>query len=191
MQRTISMLALGMLVVATAFAVGWTVPRSPDRPAPLSISPPSGTAFTYQGLLKDAGGPLDVTCDFIFELYDESVSGSRIGPIVDRDAISLDDGLFTTLLDFGGGAFDGSDRYMDIAVRCPTEQGQFSTLSPRQLITPAPQAMFASVAGSTTWGGLTGIPSGIADGDDDTQLSEAQVETFVKNGGLDFMRTQR
>ena len=174
MQKTLTTLALGLLVIGMAFAVGWTVPRSPAVPAPLSVGVPSGTAFTYQGLLRDSSGPLDVNCDFVFKLYDEAVDGTRIGPIVDRGAVNLDDGLFTTLLDFGGSTFDGSERYMDIAVRCPTaEQGPFSTLSPRQLITPAPQAMFSSVAGSSPWSGLTGVPSDLADGDDDTTFDGA------------------
>ena len=36
------------------------------------------------------------------------------------------------------------------------------------------------------WSDVTGIPSDIADGDNDTQLSEAQVETFVTNGSIDL-----
>ena len=36
------------------------------------------------------------------------------------------------------------------------------------------------------WNNLTSIPSDIADGDDNTQLSESDVETYITNGALDF-----
>ena len=34
---------------------------------------------------------------------------------------------------------------------------------------------------TTTWSNITGIPADIADGDDDTQLTESQVDAFVAN----------
>ena len=36
------------------------------------------------------------------------------------------------------------------------------------------------------WNNLTSIPSDIADGDDNTQLSESDVETYITNDSLDF-----
>ena len=36
------------------------------------------------------------------------------------------------------------------------------------------------------WSNIQGIPSDIADGDQDTQLTESQVEDYVENGALNF-----
>ncbi len=43
-------------------------------------------------------------------------------------------------------------------------------------------------SGGVSWSGITDIPADIADGDDDTdtQLSEAQVESYVINGAIDL-----
>jgi trimeric autotransporter adhesin len=52
-------------------------------------------------------------------------------------------GLFTVTLDFGSGVFDGSARWLDIAVR--TNGGTtFTALAPRQALTPTPYALHAA-----------------------------------------------
>ena len=54
-------------------------------------------------------------------------------------------GLFTVALNFGAGAFPGAERWLEIQVR--TDLGAFSTLTPRQAVTPAPYAMFGTFDG--------------------------------------------
>src|SRR5690606_2470188 len=44
-------------------------------------------------------------------------------------------------LDFGGAALTGDARWLQIAVRCPTGDGDYATLVPRQALTPAPYAL--------------------------------------------------
>jgi hypothetical protein len=44
----------------------------------------------------------------------------------------------------------------------------------------------AAIAWSGDWADLTGVPADIADGDDNTQLDEAEVEDFVTNDALDL-----
>ena len=39
---------------------------------------------------------------------------------------------------------------------------------------------------AVNWADITGIPADIADGDNDTQLSEAQVENYVTNGSINL-----
>lgn len=39
---------------------------------------------------------------------------------------------------------------------------------------------------ATSWSDITGVPSDIADGDNDTQLSESQVEGFITNSAIDL-----
>jgi hypothetical protein len=50
-------------------------------------------------------------------------------------------GLFTVVIDFGGGAFNGAARWLEIGVRCPAGSGSYTTLSPRQALRAAPYAL--------------------------------------------------
>ncbi|MFQ5666133.1 MAG: hypothetical protein ACE5I7_06830, partial [Candidatus Binatia bacterium] len=140
------------------------------------------TAFTYQGDLQESGSPADGTCDFEFRLFDALTNGTQIGSTQQDNNQSVTDGLFTVQLDFGGTAFDGADRWLQIAVRCPVGSGGFTTLSPRQKLTATPYALHAAAAGSAAWSGLTGVPAGFADSvDDDTTYSAGSGLTLSGN----------
>jgi hypothetical protein len=134
---------------------------------------PLGMAFTYQGWLEDTNGPVDDECDFEFKLFGSPGDSDQQGPTLPRDNVLVDDGYFTVAdLDFGVTVFQGEARWLEIAVRCPSDSGTFETLSPRQPLTALPYAMYAPTAGSVPWNGLTGVPASIADGvDDDTTYS--------------------
>ncbi|MCH8147089.1 MAG: collagen-like protein [Planctomycetes bacterium] len=99
------------------------------------------SAFTYQGQLKRGGVPLNATADFEFTLLDGS--SNPVGPVVPASDVPVVDGLFDVKLDFGVGALNGEDRFLQIAVRLPAGVGAFETLSPVQPITPAPYAAYA------------------------------------------------
>lgn len=100
-----------------------------------------GTAITYQGQLKNAGGPVNGACDLQFSLWDSlSNATGQIGATLTKPNVALTDGLFTVQLDIGAGAFPGDARWLQIAVSCPTG-GSFVTLAPRQPLTPAPYAL--------------------------------------------------
>ncbi len=110
------------------------------------------TAFTYQGVLKNAGTPLNGTVDLRFTLWDAAAGGNQIGVALAVNAASLTDGLITTSLDFGVSAFGGSQRFLQIEVDTTPGGGvgPFVTLTPRQPLTAVPYAMFA-LAGSGQW----------------------------------------
>jgi hypothetical protein len=113
---------------------------------------PVGTAFTYQGQLKQAGIPLDGTADFQFSLWDDLTGGSQVGSTLAADAVDVEHGLFTVWLDFGATPFIGDARWLQIAVRSPAGGGTFTTLSPRQELTPAPFALYAlNGGGDSLW----------------------------------------
>lgn len=120
--------------------------------------PPLSTSITYQGQLKSAGVPFTGLADVRVELWDDLVGGGREAGPVDFSDVDIDSGLFTITIDFGPGAFDGEARWLEIAVRIPPGSGEYTTLSPRQAVTPAPYALYA--AASTPVGAAGGDLSG-------------------------------
>ena len=104
-----------------------------------------GTAFTYQGRLSDTAGPADGLYDFRFKLYDnpDLVFAAQQGAAIDVNDLDVIDGYFTVELDFGSDVFDGSARWLEIAVQ-PGETNDpnaFMALSPRQEVTAAPYSL--------------------------------------------------
>lgn len=113
---------------------------------------PLGTAFTYQGRLNDGGGPASGSYDVQFKLFDAASGGSQVGSTVTLTSVAVANGLFTVGLDFGA-AFTGSKRWLEIGVRL-AGGGAFAVLTPRQELTPSPNATFASLAGSVAPGAV-------------------------------------
>lgn len=109
-------------------------------PHALNAQTPAGTAFTYQGQLKDGGQPVTNTCAFDFALYDAASGGGQVGGTVSTNGVDVVGGLFTVSVDFGEGRFTGGARWMEIDVECSGDPVP-STLSPRQELTPAPYAL--------------------------------------------------
>ena len=127
---------LSILGLAGLFASAWT----------------QGTAFTYQGFLRQGGTPANAYYDFQFSLWTAASGGISLGTI-NWVNVPVQSGLFTVSLDFGA-VWDGSERYLQIAVR-PTGTGSYTTLSPRVKINPTPYAIRAGSAS----------PIGLAGGD--------------------------
>ncbi len=107
------------------------------------------TAFTYQGRLGDNGVPANGTYDFQFTLSIPAGPPDTFflvrGPRIAED-VAVSNGLFTTEVDFGTGAFQGTDLYLGISVRAGASTGAFSLLSPLHRITSAPYAIFSANA---------------------------------------------
>src|SRR4051812_49281595 len=104
-----------------------------------------GTAFTYQGRLIDNGSPASGDYDLSFSIFDDPTAGNQVGDSLTNAPTSVSNGLFTVILDFGAGVFDGSQRWLEIAV---SEAGadDFAVLTPRQPLTPTPYAIRAQAA---------------------------------------------
>jgi hypothetical protein len=148
--------------------------RSQAVAAPSAV----GTGFTYQGQLKDGEEPVSANCEMAFRLYDQATGGSQVGSVI-TTTVPISDGLFTASLDFGSGAFAGDARWLAVRVRCPGD-GSYTALTPRQPLTPAPYALYASQA---PWSGLAGVPAGFADGVDNNT-------TYSAGTGLTLSGTQ-
>ncbi len=147
-----------------------------------STASAQGTAFTYQGHLNDAGGPANGTYDLTFALFAANSGGVPIAASVTNSATTVSNGLFAVTIDFGG-AFDGTARWLEIGVRT-NAGGAFTTLTPRQPLTPAPYAVFA---GGASAAGLTGtIPAGnIASGSiSASQLASGAAVSNLNASGL-------
>ena len=112
------------------------------------------TAFTYQGRLSDQGAPANGAYDFQFSLYDAPTNGNHLGSTLTGTGVGVTNGLFTEMLDFGSSIFTGADRWLQIGVQ--TNGGtNFSLLSPRQPLTPAPYAIYAATAGKVPAGAIS------------------------------------
>jgi len=119
--------------------------------APLSASaaPPAGpatTVYRFQGELSRNGQPLSGPCDFRFSLWSAPVGGAQIGPTINVNNLNIIGGWVSRGLDFSppgnAVAFDGTERFLQIAFRSPAGSGPFTTLS-RQEIKPVPYAVRA------------------------------------------------
>ena len=108
----------------------------------VSAATPLTSTFTYQGQLKNGGNAVNGSCQMAFRLYDDPLLSTNLigNPIT--ATVPVTNGLFTVGLNFGSNAFDGNGRWLDIQVNCT---GTFVPL-PRQTITAAPYALFASNA---------------------------------------------
>ena len=106
-------------------------------------SSPTGSSFTYQGFLRENGSPVNGPYDFEFRLYDAVSGGVQIGSVVSVADAPVQDGLFTALLDFGTTPFAGEARWIEVRVRAGASTGAYTTLSPRQLLSAVPYALYA------------------------------------------------
>jgi hypothetical protein len=165
MKRKHVLLVALVVSLAVSATATLTLAQSPVVTGPaLAPLASAGTAFTYQGQLKNGAGAVNGPCDLEFRLYDDLAAGNLIGNNPQSVTTVITNGLFTTPLDFGAGAVNGEARWLATTVRCPAGAGSYAPLTPRQPLTPAPYAMYASAA---PWNGLTGVPTGFADGVDD------------------------
>ncbi len=141
MNRRQALVVTLVLLLAAGATTMVTMAQGPTGGQPLATV---GSSFTYQGQLKNGPTAVNGTCDFQFGLWDALALGAQIG-VTQTKTISVTGGLFSTPLDFGAGAFDGQARWLEIQVACPAGSA-YVPLTPRQELTPAPYALFATTA---------------------------------------------
>ncbi|MGD2110187.1 MAG: hypothetical protein PVI86_12455 [Phycisphaerae bacterium] len=103
-----------------------------------------GTAFSYQGQLKQDGFVLNGLVDLEFSLHPDPVAPEQLGTDYRINAVEVVKGLFHVDVDFGAEAFAGADRWLEVRVRTPHDPADvvpFVTLDPRQPVTAAPYAL--------------------------------------------------
>jgi hypothetical protein len=134
---------------------------------PLSTGHAQGTAFSYQGRLTCGVTPVNGSYDVAFALFATNVTGTSVAGPVTNAAVGVTNGLFTTVVDFGQ-VFNGVNNWLELAVST-NGANSFSTLAPRQQLTPAPYAIFANsasnVLGTISAAQLSGsIPAAVISG---------------------------
>ena len=115
---------------------------------------PIGTEFTYQGRLTDVAGPPSGAYDFTFTLHLAASGGVPIVTVTNLNT-AVANGLFTATVDFGGGIYNGNAYWISLGVRSNGVGGSFTPLTPRQPLTPTPNASYASLAGTVPGGSIT------------------------------------
>jgi hypothetical protein len=139
MTRKISLVLLFTLRPAIQRRLGKRPPGA--RPCRLP-----GTVFTYQGsrcVTRPAG---EGAYDLQFALYDALAEGAQVGETLAMEDVPVSGGLFSVSLDFGA-VFDGQALFLEVSVRPGSTDGAFTTLAPRQALTPAPYSLYAPQAG--------------------------------------------
>jgi len=99
------------------------------------------TQFTYQGKLTDNGTTINALYDFTLTLWDASSNGNQIGSTQNVQSIAVVDGIFTVTLDFGAGAFNGANRFLEISVKPNGSPATPTLLSPRQQVLSTPYSI--------------------------------------------------
>jgi len=96
-----------------------------------------GTTFTYQGLLGNSNNLVTGSYDFTFKLFNALSGPAQVGPTVTNIGVGVTNGLFITSMDFGA-QFNGTPYWLEIGVRT-NGGGGFTTLTPREALTPTPR----------------------------------------------------
>jgi hypothetical protein len=129
-MKTWNRVVLGVLVLLSTFIA---------QPSAVLAQ---GTAFTYQGRLNSGASAANGNYDLTFSLFNVSSGGSAVAGPLATNAVAVSNGLFTIALDFGPGVFNGPGYWLEIGVRT-NGGGAFTTLAPRQQLTPSPYAIYS------------------------------------------------
>ena len=112
---------------------------------------PLDSTFTYQGQLRNAGQLVNGNVDVRFTLWDADVGGTQVGNANSFTNYPLTDGRFALGLNFGTGAFNGDQRWVQVEFRSPAGTGQYLTLAPRDKILATPYALYALNSTASQW----------------------------------------
>jgi hypothetical protein len=146
-------LMLGLWLMRPPANVGAQEPTGGD----IEIQAALGTVFTYQGRLQDGGNPANGTYDFEFRLFDAATGGIQYGNAITIGDVAVNNGFFTVELNFGGSAFTGDARWLQIGVRPGASTGAYTLLSPRQPLNAVPYALGLRPGAGIMTTGFTGL----------------------------------
>ncbi len=132
----VSMLALGLLVVLAAglsLAQGLGPSNEAQWQGEVSVAAIVSSKISYQGVLKEGGGPVTGLRDMVFRLYTTSAcSGIPVQSITENDVL-VTNGLFSVDLDVNQAHFNGQGLWLAVDVE--------GTRIGCQEVLPAPYAL--------------------------------------------------
>ena len=134
-----------------AFALGALAASLVAAAAFRGAGQPLDSTFTYQGQLRNAGQLVNGNVDVRFTLWDSDVGGTQVGNANSFTNYPLTDGRFALGLNFGTGAFNGDQRWVQVEFRSPAGAGQYLTLAPRDKILATPYALYALNSAASQW----------------------------------------
>jgi hypothetical protein len=137
-----------------------------------------GTAFTYQGQLSSTSGPANGLYDFQFGVFDSASGSAQIGSTIVTNGIAVSNGLFTITLDFGANVFTGNARWLDLAARTNQSPNAFTSMTPRQPLTPAPYAVLAGGLNPSAQVNIAGLM---------IQQNSAGAPNLIEGSSLNFV----
>ncbi len=162
-QRHVRPLTLSMALILLALWGAFHFYTAQAGPLAQSETPP---LIHYQGLLTDSSGaPLPGPVSLTFAIYDGETGGVKLWEEI-HSSVPLDNGYFGVMLGnitpLTSSVFSGMERWIQVTV-------DGGSPLPRQRLASVPYALTAP------WDGLSGVPSGLDDGDNDTLASLACV----------------
>ena len=137
--------------IPTAFVFGALAATLVAAAAFRGAGQPVDSTFTYQGQLRNAGQLVNGNVDVRFTLWDSDVGGTQVGNANSFTNYPLTDGRFALGLNFGMGAFNGDQRWVQVEFRSPAGVGQYLTLNPRDKIMATPYALYALNGTASQW----------------------------------------
>ncbi len=140
-----------------------------------------GSAFSYQGQLKESGLPASGLYDFQACLFDSVVAAAPLVCAPDSADVPVAQGLFAVELDFGAAPFSGQQRYLELRARPGVSSGAYTVLSPRQLLRATPEALRAN---TVPWTGLSAVPAGFSDGVDNVGITSINAGAGLSGGTI-------
>ncbi len=168
--------------------------QGPGTTCELHCAAPLPPIFTYQGQLKALGRPVNGLIDIQLSLWTTAKGGNQVGTTQALFDTVVKNGLFSAPVNFPAALFDGDNRWLEVAVRSPAWDGigvdpAYSTLSPRQLITYAPQSLqtrglHVDDAGNIAVGHTTPTALLHLKGSNDPTMRIQAADTSQKSGRL-------
>jgi hypothetical protein len=146
--------ATALLLLASLYRAAAQTTSGGTNPPVTNLGSGGQDGLTYQGRLLGANGTATAgNYDFVFSLFTTNKDGGPIAGPITNSAVAVDsNGLFTTLILIPYTSTYLLSRqsnylFLDIAVTT-NGNGTFTTLTPRQLLTPSLQSMYAVSAGT-------------------------------------------
>jgi trimeric autotransporter adhesin len=157
--------------------------------AGLNHAAAQGTAFTYQGQLQNVGSPANGSYDLKFTLFNASIGGSAVGNSQTNNAVPVTNGLFVAQIEFGTYIFTGTSNWLEIAV-ATNGANIFTALTPRQQLTPTPNAIYAETAGGvpglTVQNNTNGAPNVIGGSSLNSVAADVVGATIAGGGAVNY-----